>query len=57
MLFQLTSDDKFQILTQLSFSKFVVQNTFVISYFVVGPLCKVEEKKAPEDCDKFWSKS
>ena len=36
--FQLTSDDKLQILTQLSFHKFVVQNTFVINYFVVGPL-------------------
>ena len=45
MLFQLTSDDKLQILTQLSFHKFVVQNTFVINYFVLGPLRKVEEKK------------
>ena len=36
--FQLISDDKLQILTQLSFHKFVVQNTFVIDYFVVGPL-------------------
>ena len=57
MLFQLTSDDKLQILTQLSFHKFVVQSTFVINYFVVGPLCKVEEKKPLEDCDKSWSKS
>ena len=56
MLFQLTSDDKFQILTQFSFHKFVVQNTFVINYFVVGPLWKVE-KNALEDCDKSWSKS
>ena len=56
MLFQLTSDDKLQILTQLSFHKFVVQNTFVISNFVVGPLWKVE-KKALEDCDKSWSKA
>ena len=55
MLFQLTSDDKLQILTQLSFHKIVVQNTFVINYFVVGPLWKVE-KKALEDCDKSWSK-
>ena len=38
MLFQLTSDDKLQILTQISFHNFVVQNTFVIKYFVVGPL-------------------
>ena len=38
MLFQLTSDDKLKILTQLSFHKFVVQNTFLINYFVVGPL-------------------
>ena len=45
MLFQLTSDDKLQILTQLSFHKFVVQNTFVINYFSLGPLRKVEEKK------------
>ena len=45
MLFQLTSDDKLQILTQLSYHKFVVQNTFVIKYFIVGPQWKVEEKK------------
>ena len=38
MLFQLTSDDKLQILTQLSFQKFVVQNSFMINYLVVGPL-------------------
>ena len=56
MHFQLTSDDKLQILKQLSFHKFVVQNTFVIIYFVVGHLWKVE-KKALEDCDKSWSKS
>ena len=56
MLFQLTSDDKLQILTQLSFHKFVVQNTFVINYFVLGPLWKVE-KKALEGCNKSWRKS
>ena len=44
MLFQLTSDAKLQILTQISFHKFVVQNTFVVNYFVVGPLSKVEKK-------------
>ena len=55
-VFQLTSDDQLQILTQLSFHKFVVQTTFVIIYFVVGPLRKVE-KRALEDCDKSWSKS
>ena len=44
MLFQLTSDEKLQILTQLSFHKFVLQNTFVINYFVVGPPWKVEKK-------------
>ena len=44
MLFQLTSDDKLQILTQLSCHKFVVQNIFVINYFVVGPLSKVVKK-------------
>ena len=38
MLFQLTSVDKLQIMTQLSCYKFVVQNIFVINYFVVGPL-------------------
>ena len=38
LLFELTSDDKLQILTQLSFHQFVVQNTFVINYFVVEPL-------------------
>ena len=38
MLFQLTSDEKLPILTQLSFHKFDVQNTFVINYFVVRPL-------------------
>ena len=38
MLFLLTSVDKLQILTQLSYHKFVVQNTFVINYFFVGPL-------------------
>ena len=43
-LFQLTSDDKLQILTQLSFHNFVVQNIFVINYFVVRPLWKVVEK-------------
>ena len=43
MLFQLTSDDKLHILTQLSFHKFVVQNTYVINYFVVGLLWKVEK--------------
>ena len=37
-LFQLTSDDKLQGLTQISFHKFVVQNIFVINYFFVGPL-------------------
>ena len=42
-LFQLTSDDKLQILTQLSFHKFVVRNTVVINYFVVWPLWKVEK--------------
>ena len=41
--FQLTSDDKLQILTQLSFHKFVVQKHFVITYFVAGPLWKVEK--------------
>ena len=40
IVFQLTSDDKLQILTQLSFNKFVVQNTLVINYFVVGPFVK-----------------
>ena len=34
----MTSDDKLQIPMQLSFHKFVVQNTFMINYFVVGPL-------------------
>ena len=38
MLFQLTADDKLQILIQLSSNKFVVQNTFVVNYFVVGAL-------------------
>ena len=36
--FQLTYDNKLQILTQLSFHKFVLQNIFVINYFLVGPL-------------------
>ena len=56
MLFQLTSVDKLQIMTQLSCYKFVVQNIFVINYFVVGPLWKVE-KKSLKDCDKSLSKS
>ena len=38
MLFQITSDDKLQILTQLSFHKFFVQNIFVNNYLVSGPL-------------------
>ena len=54
-LFQLTSDDKLQILTNLSFPKLVVQNTFVINYFAVGPLWKVE--KPLKDCAMSWSKS
>ena len=43
-LFQLTSDDKFQILTKLSFHEFVVHNIFLINHFVVGPLWKVVKK-------------
>ena len=42
-LFQLTSDGKLQILTQYSFHKFVVQNTFVINDFVVEPVSEVEK--------------
>ena len=45
MLFQLISDDNLQIMTQIYFHKFVVQNAFVINYFVLGPLWKVEEEK------------
>ena len=44
MLFQLISDDKLRILTQLYFHEFVVQNSFVINYFVLKPLQKVEKK-------------
>ena len=43
--FQITSNDKLKIMTQLSFHKFGVQNIFMNNYFVVGPLWKVGEKK------------
>ena len=39
-LFQVTFDDKLQILTQHSFHNFVVQNIFAINYFVLRPLWK-----------------
>ena len=44
MLFQLTSNDKLQILTQHSVHQFFLKNIFVINYFLVGPLSKVVKK-------------
>ena len=49
-LFQLSSDDKLQILLQLSFHKYCVQNIFVFKYFVARFLWKFVKKKALTDC-------
>ena len=50
-LFQLTSDDKMQILTQLSFHEIFVQSIFVNNDFVLGPLWKFVKKKSSK---RLW---